>query len=93
MEAILRRAAETGTALEINAWPNRLDLNEEHARRAKELGVRLVINTDSHSADQLAYLRYGVEVARRAWLEPRDVLNTLPLERLLAYLEGRPNKG
>jgi DNA polymerase (family 10) len=93
VEAILRRAAETGTALEINAWPNRLDLNEEHARRAKELGVRLVINTDSHSADQLAYLHYGVEVARRAWLEPQDVLNTLPLERLLAYLEGRPNKG
>ncbi|HEX2516326.1 MAG TPA: DNA polymerase/3'-5' exonuclease PolX [Chloroflexota bacterium] len=93
VEAILRRAAETGTALEINAWPNRLDLNEEHARRAKELGVRLVINTDSHSADQLAYLHSGVEVARRAWLEPQDVLNTLPLERLLAYLEGRPNKG
>ncbi len=52
-----------------------------------------MINTDSHSADQLAYLHYGVEVARRAWLEPPDVLNTLPLERLLAYLEGRPNKG
>ena len=93
VEAILRRAAETGTALEINAWPNRLDLNEEHARRAKELGVKLVINTDSHSADQLAYMHYGVEVARRAWLEPEDVLNTLPLERLLAYLNERPNKG
>jgi DNA polymerase (family 10) len=93
VEAILRRASETGTALEINAWPNRLDLNEEHARRASELGVKLVINTDSHSADQLAYMHYGVEVARRAWLEPEDVLNTLPLERLLAYLNERPNKG
>ena len=93
VEAILRRAAETGTALEINAWPNRLDLNEEHARRAKELGVRLVINTDSHSADQLAYLHYGVEVARRAWLEPRTCSTPCPWSDLLAYLEGRPNKG
>jgi DNA polymerase (family 10) len=92
VEAILRVAAETGTALEINAWPNRLDLDEEGARRAKELGVKLVINTDSHAADQLAYMHYGVDVARRAWLEPQDVLNTLPLDDLLAYLKTRPHK-
>jgi DNA polymerase (family 10) len=92
VEAILRVAAETGTALEINAWPNRLDLHEEHARRAKALGVKLVINTDAHAADQLDYMHYGVEVARRAWLEPGDVLNTLPLPELLAYLEQRPSK-
>jgi DNA polymerase (family 10) len=93
VEAILRVAAETGTALEINAWPNRLDLDEDGARRAKELGVKLVINTDSHAADQLDYMRYGVDVARRAWLEPQDVLNTLPLDDLLAYLKARPHKG
>jgi DNA polymerase (family 10) len=92
VEAILRVAAETGTAMEINAWPNRLDVHDEHARRAKELGVKLVINTDSHADDQLEYMHYGVEIARRAWLEPEDVLNTLPLEELRAYLRSRPHK-
>lgn len=89
VEAIFVVAAETGTALEINAWPNRLDLHEGHARRAKELGVKLVINTDSHADDQLEYMHYGVEVARRAWLEPGDVLNTLPLEALMVHLRGQ----
>jgi DNA polymerase (family 10) len=93
VEAILLAAAETETALEINAWPNRLDLNEDDARRAKELGVKLVINTDAHAADQLDYMHYGVEVARRAWIEPQDVLNTLPLDELRAYLAGRRGKG
>ncbi len=88
VERILHVAAETGTAMEINAWPNRLDLNEEHARRAKELGVKMVINTDSHAADQMEYLHYGVEIARRAWLEPGDVLNTLPLEALEDAVRG-----
>lgn len=84
VEAILQAAAETETAIEINAWPNRLDVNEQHARRAKELGVKLVINTDAHAAEQQEYMHYGVELARRAWLEPADVLNTLPLDDLLA---------
>jgi DNA polymerase (family 10) len=85
VERILQVAAETGTAMEINAWPNRLDLNEEHARRAKELGVKLVINTDSHAADQLEYLHYGVEIARRAWIEADDVLNTLPYTSIACW--------
>jgi DNA polymerase (family 10) len=92
VEAILQAAAETGTALEINAWPNRLDIHEQYARRAKELGAKIVINTDAHADDQLAYLRYGVEIARRAWLEPGDVLNTLPLEALLASLSRRRDR-
>jgi DNA polymerase (family 10) len=92
VERILEVAGETDTAMEINAWPNRLDLSEEHARRAKELGVKLVINTDAHAVDQMDYLHYGVEIARRAWLEPVDVLNTLPVDDLLAYLDARPNK-
>ena len=61
-------------------------------KRAKELGIKLVINTDAHAADQLAYMGYGVAVARRAWLEPGDVLNTLPLGELQAYLHSRPKK-
>jgi DNA polymerase (family 10) len=92
VEAILAAAAETGTALEINAWPNRLDVHEGHARRAKALGVKLVINTDAHAAPELEYLHYGVEVARRAWLSPADVLNCLPLDELFAYLARRPAK-
>jgi DNA polymerase (family X) len=93
VEAILKVATETGTAMEINAWPNRLDLSETSARRAKQLGVKLVINTDSHAADQLEYMRYGVAVARRAWIEPADVLNALPLDDLLATLRARQGKG
>ena len=83
VEAVLRVAAETGTAMEINAWPNRLDLNEDAARPRKQLGVKLVINTDAHAADQLDYLHYGVEIARRAWMSAGDVLNTRPPEELL----------
>ena len=93
VDAIIQEAAETGTALEINAWPNRLDVREDYARRAKELGVKLVINTDAHAADQLDYMHYGVEIARRGWLEPGDVLNALSLDALQAYLASRPHKG
>ncbi len=92
VEAILQVAAETGTAMEINAWPNRLDIRDDYARRAKEVGVKIVISTDSHADDQLEYLHYGVEIARRGWLEPDDVLNTLPLDRLQSYLRSRPEK-
>lgn len=92
LESVIRAAAETHTALEINSWPNRLDLWDEPARRARDAGAKLAINTDSHAADQLAFLRYGVAVARRAWLEPQDVLNAQPLDDLLAYLRSRPGK-
>ena len=88
VERILSVAAETGTAMEINAWPNRLDLNEEHARRAIELGVKLVINTDAHAADQMDYLHYGVEIARRAWVTAGDVLNTRSRAALLKALKS-----
>ena len=87
VERILQVAAETGTAMEINAWPNRLDLNEEHARRAVALGVKLVINTDAHAADQMDYLHYGVEIARRAWVTKADVLNTRTRTGLLKALK------
>ncbi|UCC68506.1 MAG: DNA polymerase/3'-5' exonuclease PolX [Armatimonadota bacterium] len=82
MEAVLAAAARLGVAMEINAYPDRLDLKDAHARRAKELGVKLLINTDAHGADQLALMRFGVATARRGWIEAGEVLNTLPLSHL-----------
>jgi DNA polymerase (family 10) len=75
--------------VEINAQPDRLDLDDVWTRRAKELGVTLTIDSDAHSVDQLGFMRYGVAVARRGWLEKGDVLNCLPLQRLLARLSRR----
>jgi DNA polymerase (family 10) len=86
LEAVLDRAARHGVALEINSQAHRLDLNDLHAKLAHERGVRLVISSDAHSRRGLAALRWGVIVARRAWLEPRDVLNTLPFDRFRAGL-------
>ena len=85
-EALFRAAADTGTALEINASPERLDLKDVHAQRARELGVPLVIDTDSHAAESLDNMRYGVAVARRAWCEPSHILNALPVEKFMDYL-------
>ena len=76
-------ASEKGVALELNAFPDRLDLNGEHCRMAREMGVRVVISSDAHSALQLGVMRYGVSTARRGWLEKEDVLNTLPLKAFL----------
>ena len=84
-DEIVRVAAETGTALEINAHYERLDLNDVHARAARDAGVRLVINTDAHGPDHLAMMRFGVATARRGWVRPDDVLNTLTLKKLLAW--------
>jgi len=86
LETVIRVAAKVGTALEINSQPDRLDLDDVWARRAKELGATLVINTDAHSRDHLRFIRYGVATARRGWIEKRDVLNTLPLDKLLQRL-------
>ena len=76
MEAILKAAAKNKVAMELNAYPDRLDLSDVHLRQAREHGVRIVINTDSHHTSHLAKMRYGVLQARRAWLTPGDVLNT-----------------
>jgi DNA polymerase (family 10) len=84
MESVFSAALEHGKALEINAMPERLDLRDIHAYRARELGVRLVVSTDSHQAGQLPLMRYGVGVARRAWCEAKDILNTRPLAEFLA---------
>ena len=86
LEAVLQAARDTGTALEINASPERLDLRDTHAYRARELGIPLVISTDSHHHSQLSGGRFGVAVARRAWCEPRHVLNTMQREQFLRFI-------
>ena len=86
IEALLQQARDTGTAMEINAAPERLDLKDTHAARARELGVPLVINTDSHHVDGLANRRFGVAVARRAWCGPQHVLNAYPRGEFLGWL-------
>jgi DNA polymerase (family 10) len=86
LKAVIQACVRHGVALEINAHPERLDLNDVNAKLAKEMGARFVISTDAHSTDELGLLRYGVGVARRAWLTKEDVLNTLPVERLLRAL-------
>ncbi|MFI5166967.1 MAG: DNA polymerase/3'-5' exonuclease PolX [Thermoanaerobaculales bacterium] len=92
MDAVLAAAAETGVALEINAHPARLDLDDVFARRAKELGIPLSINTDSHSEADLDNLFYGVAIARRAWVTKADVINCWPKKKLLAWLANRGNR-
>jgi DNA polymerase (family 10) len=87
---VLRRAAELGVAVEYNAAPERLDLCDRDLRLAKELGCRIVINSDSHDARNLGKMEYGVRQLRRAWLGPEDVLNTLGAEAFLAALRPRP---
>jgi DNA polymerase (family 10) len=87
IEAIFHAAAETDTALEINAMPSRLDLKDIHAFRARELGVKLIIATDAHSASHLDLIRFGVGVARRGWCEAKHILNTRPLEEVAAFLK------
>lgn len=82
-DLIFRAAADTNTSLEINAFPQRLDLNSSHCRRAKELGVRFSIDTDAHITDQLKAMPFGLAVARRGWLSRSDVINTLDADRLL----------
>jgi DNA polymerase (family 10) len=86
MEALVDAAVKHGVALEINAQPHRLDLNDAHAILARERGASLVISSDAHSRTGLAALRWGVAVARRAWLEPAHVLNSRPFEDFKAAL-------
>ncbi|HIE51922.1 MAG TPA: DNA polymerase/3'-5' exonuclease PolX, partial [Armatimonadetes bacterium] len=91
-EALLAAAARTGVALELNAAPERLDLGDIHLRAAKEHGVPIVIGTDAHHPDQLDFIHFGLGTAQRGWLEPSDVLNTLPVEELLAHFRRRKGK-
>lgn len=89
MSVILDAAARMGVALEINAHPSRLDLNDVYARRAAEMGVLITINTDAHSASDLDLLHFGVATARRGWIEPEIVINTWCVEQLVDWLQSR----
>lgn len=90
LEEVFRAAARTGTALEINSGPDRLDLNDENVLWARELGVKFAVDTDSHSPVHLPFLRFGVGVAQRGWLTKDDVINAWPLQRLRRFLaKGR----
>ncbi|MDR3726590.1 MAG: DNA polymerase/3'-5' exonuclease PolX [Terracidiphilus sp.] len=90
MGMVLRRAAELGVAMEHNAAPERLDLNERDLRLAKELGCKIVISTDSHDTRHLTKMDYGIRQLRRAWLGPEDVLNTREAKDFMAALRPRP---
>jgi DNA polymerase (family 10) len=81
MNVVLEAAARNQVAMELNAYPDRLDLSDRHLRMAKQRGVKIVINTDSHHTTHMEKIRYGVMQARRAWLTADDVLNTLAVER------------
>ena len=90
MERILDAARRRGVVVECNAAPDRLDLKDAYLRMAKDRGVRVVISTDAHSIKNLELMRYGVQTARRGWIEKKDVLNALPLEQMLAALRPKP---
>ena len=87
MDAVLKAAAANKIAMEHNAYPDRLDLSDVHLRMARERGVKIVINTDSHHTSHMDKIRYGVLQARRAWLTKADVLNTLPVEKFAAAMK------
>ncbi|MGD2142643.1 MAG: DNA polymerase III, partial [Candidatus Bathyarchaeota archaeon] len=89
LERIFETAAEQGVMMEINAYPERLDLDDVNCRAAMEQGVMMVINTDSHAPNQMEFMSLGVSVARRGWLEAKDVANTLTAKDLLKLLEKR----
>ncbi|HHV77285.1 MAG TPA: DNA polymerase/3'-5' exonuclease PolX [Syntrophothermus lipocalidus] len=89
IEAVLKAAAQTRTALEINSYPDRLDIDEETAFKAKAKGIKIAISSDAHHRADLGLIKYGVINARRGWLSKEDVLNTLETEELMAYLRNK----
>jgi len=90
MEKVLTACAKHGVAMECNSYPDRLDLKDVYLRMCKERGVKVVISTDSHNTANLSFIRYGVTMARRGWLEKADVVNTLPFEKFLESLRPKP---
>lgn len=88
LDEILKVAKKSKVALEINSFPERLDLNDIDSKRAKEYDVMISINTDSHITNQLDYMTLGVSVARRGWLEPKNIINTKPIKKVLKIFKG-----
>jgi DNA polymerase (family 10) len=93
MYELLKKAAETNTALEINASPERLDLNDKYAAMAGELNIKIVINTDAHDVTRLSDMDYGIKVARRAGLQKENIINCFTYEKLIDWIKYRRNKG
>jgi DNA polymerase (family 10) len=91
LDAVLSAAAKNKVAMELNSYPDRLDLNDVHLRQAKQRGVKIVINTDSHHTSHLDKIRYGILQARRAWLTKDDVLNTVPAEKFAKAMKHHWN--
>ena len=89
IEELMEAAKKYGKALEINAYFERLDLDDIHCRKAKEMGIRVAIGTDSHHLDQMWMMSLGVAVAKRGWLETKDILNTLTLKEILKWCHSR----
>jgi len=87
LEKLLKTAKETGTILEVNSWPERLDLKDVYIKMAKKVGVKMIINTDSHQKDQMRFIEFGIAQARRGWAEKPDIINTLPVEELLKHFK------
>ena len=90
MEKVLDACAKHGVAMECNSYPDRLDLKDVYLRMCQERGVKVVISTDAHTTTNLAFIRYGVTMARRGWLEKKNVINSLPCEEFLAALRPKP---
>ncbi len=88
IEKIMTAAKERNKVLEVNSFPDRLDLNAAYCRMAKEMGVKLAINTDSHGTGDLSFIKYGIGQARRGWIEASDVINTFPLNKLLKFIKN-----
>jgi DNA polymerase (family 10) len=87
LDKILATARSTGTVLEINAYPERLDLNDLNIRVCKNLGIKMVINSDAHQVDQLRLMPFGIAQARRGWAEKEDIVNAWPVDKLLKMLK------
>jgi DNA polymerase (family 10) len=89
MDAVLKAAAETGTAMEINAYPFRLDLNDIHIKQAKDMGVPVAVNTDTHVTLHFDFMTYGIGTARRGWIGKKDLLNALGYNALIKRLKHK----
>jgi len=89
LDKVIDVCAETGTALEINCYYDRLDLNDIHCRKAKEAGVLIAISTDAHHLDQMWMIELGVGIARRGWLEAEDIINTFSVDKLKAFCKKK----
>lgn len=89
IDAVMKAAKRTKTILEIDAYPDRLDMKDEHIRKAREMGIKFSIDSDAHSVHHFSVLEFGIAEARRGWLEKKDVINTLSYEKMLASLKNR----